>query len=84
MRTGKNYMREISKIDPKWLVEIAPHFYQDNKLKLIEDKRKREIDDNLKFEADHRKKVKTIEQNTKKKKPQQTFAISDMDYGDSD
>lgn len=26
--TTKDYMRDVSKIEPKWLMEIAPHFYE--------------------------------------------------------
>lgn len=26
--TTKDYMREVTKIDPKWLLEIAPHYYE--------------------------------------------------------
>mmetsp|Transcript_24315 Transcript_24315/g.44703 ORF Transcript_24315/g.44703 Transcript_24315/m.44703 type:complete len:930 (-) Transcript_24315:50-2839(-) len=28
--TSKEYMRQVAPIQPKWLIEIAPHFYQDS------------------------------------------------------
>jgi len=28
--TSREYMREVSAIDPRWLLELAPHFYQAN------------------------------------------------------
>ncbi len=77
-------MREISSIDPKWLLEIAPHFYQDNKVKLLEEKRRREIEETTKFENEAKKKIKPSEP-AKKKPVKSTFTISDMDFGgDSD
>lgn len=27
--TSKEYMRQVSEINPKWLIEIAPHFYKE-------------------------------------------------------
>ena len=27
VRTGKEYMRDVTSINPDWLPEIAPHFY---------------------------------------------------------
>ena len=27
VRTGKEYMRDVTSIDPEWLPELAPHFY---------------------------------------------------------
>jgi hypothetical protein len=31
-------------IDYRWLLEIAPHFYEDNTQKMIEEKHNREIE----------------------------------------
>ncbi|PIK63009.1 putative ATP-dependent RNA helicase DHX35-like [Apostichopus japonicus] len=28
LRSGKDYMRDMTVIDPKWLYELAPHYYQ--------------------------------------------------------
>jgi pre-mRNA-splicing factor ATP-dependent RNA helicase DHX16 len=28
--TSKEYMRQVAPIEPQWLIEIAPHFYQEN------------------------------------------------------
>ncbi|EJK48964.1 hypothetical protein THAOC_32200 [Thalassiosira oceanica] len=28
--TSKEYMRQVAPIQPKWLIEIAPHFYQES------------------------------------------------------
>lgn len=28
VQTNKDYMRDISVIEPDWLCELAPHFYQ--------------------------------------------------------
>jgi len=78
LRTGKNYMREVSTIDYKWLLEIASHFYQDNKVQIIEARRNKEIEDLTILEAQVKKKVKTEE--TKSKKKVQTFTVSDMDF----
>ncbi|OLY81585.1 Pre-mRNA-splicing factor ATP-dependent RNA helicase-like protein cdc28 [Smittium mucronatum] len=38
--TSKEYMRQITEIDPKWLVELAPHFYSKQE---IEDSSKRKM-----------------------------------------
>ena len=27
VRTGKEYMRDVTSVDPEWLPELAPHFY---------------------------------------------------------
>jgi len=27
VRTGKEYMRDVTSVDPDWLPELAPHFY---------------------------------------------------------
>ena len=43
IKTGKFYMRECVEIDYRWLVELAPHFYQDNKTKNLEEKHKQEV-----------------------------------------
>jgi hypothetical protein len=82
METGKAYMREISSIDHSWLVEIAPHFYEDVKFKNIEEKRRREYEEVTKHENEVKKKIKPNEDASKKKNP--TFTISDMGYEDSD
>lgn len=37
-------MRDASEIDHTWLVELAPHFYVDNKKKLLEEKHLKEIE----------------------------------------
>lgn len=76
-------MREVSTIDYKWLLEIAPHFYQDNKVKIIEARRNKELDDIARLEANTvRKKVKTdtATDGQKGKKKVQTFAVSDIDF----
>jgi len=79
--TGKNYMREVSTIDYKWLLEIAPHFYQDNKVQIIEARRNKEIEDLTKFEVQTKKKIKTEAQiGARPKKKAQTFTVSDMDF----
>lgn len=36
-------MKEISEIDPKWLTEIAPHFYQDKRNQIIQENHAKEI-----------------------------------------
>ena len=36
-------MREVSKIEEEWLVEVAPHFFQDKKKENIEQKHKQMI-----------------------------------------
>jgi ATP-dependent RNA helicase DDX35 len=28
VRTGREYMRDVTAIDPEWLPELAPHFYE--------------------------------------------------------
>lgn len=81
-------MREASSIDPKWLLQIAPHFYEDTTAKQIEAKRNRDLAEYNKFEAEKLKKVKTETKpsgpsTTAAAKPKKsTFVISDMDYGD--
>jgi ATP-dependent RNA helicase DDX35 len=27
VNTGKEYMRDVTSVDPEWLPELAPHFY---------------------------------------------------------
>jgi len=71
-------MREVSTIDYKWLLEVAPHFYQDNKVQIIEARRNKEIEDLTKFETQTKKKVKAEETKSKKKAP--VFTVSDMDF----
>lgn len=43
VRSNKFYMRECIEVDYKWLVELAPHFYQDNKASILEEKHKQEV-----------------------------------------
>ena len=80
VRTGKNYMREVSAIDHKWLVEVAPHFYEDVTVKQIEAKRNKELADHNRFEANQLKKVKKENTSTAIKPKKSAFVISDMDY----
>ena len=90
-------MREVSSIDHKWLIEVAPHFYEDNKYKQIEAKRSKELADQNKYENERTKKVKmepssalpntvTTKNNptaNQSTKPKKSnFVISDMDYMD--
>lgn len=30
--TTKEYMRQVTEIESKWLLEVAPHYYQDREL----------------------------------------------------
>ena len=39
--TSKEYMRELIEIDPKWLLEIAPHYYKDTDI--LEEKEKKKL-----------------------------------------
>lgn len=32
MFTTKEYMRQVTEIDSKWLLEVAPHYYQEREL----------------------------------------------------
>lgn len=34
--TSKEYMRQVIEIDPKWLVEIAPHYYKKKDVEELE------------------------------------------------
>jgi len=79
VRTGKNYMREVSEINHKWLVEIAPHFYEDNKVKILEAKHRREIEE---YDGLNKvtKKVKTEDTKSTMNKKRNNFVISDMDF----
>jgi len=87
VRTGKNYMREVSEIDYRWLLEVAPHFYEDNKVKILEAKRKKELYE-LEMVDRQVKKVKTEKEdvvrkpqgNTTAKGDSKRFVISDMDF----
>jgi len=60
VKTGKFYMRDCIEIDYRWLVELAPHFYQDNKAKNLEEKHRKEVMNNEKNEKIE-KKEKDIE-----------------------
>lgn len=78
-------MREVSTIDHKWLTEVAPHFYEDTKLKQIEAKRNREISEHNRYDAQKKVKKDTPAPSKAEVKPKKsTFVISDMDYMDSD
>lgn len=37
--TSKEYMRQVAPIQPSWLIEVAPHYYQENEV--IEDTKKK-------------------------------------------
>ena len=37
-------MRDVSEIDDRWLIEIAPHFYEDNKGRIHKEKHIKEIE----------------------------------------
>jgi len=50
IKTGKFYMRECVEIDYRWLVELAPHFYQDNKTKNLEERHRKEVINNENME----------------------------------
>ncbi|EAR90543.1 DEAD/DEAH-box helicase, putative (macronuclear) [Tetrahymena thermophila SB210] len=39
----KYYMREVSEVDPKWLLELASHYFEDQRLKQAEQKHGKEI-----------------------------------------
>ena len=30
--TSKEYMRAVSVVEPKWLTELAPHYYKDTEI----------------------------------------------------
>ena len=75
-------MREVSQIDYKWVLEIAPHFYEDNKVKILEAKHKNEIDNYDLLLGKATKKLKTNKGDEKiiSKSKNTKFTISDMDY----
>jgi HrpA-like RNA helicase len=41
--TAKNYIKEVSKIEKDWVLEVASHFYEDKTKKTIQDRHKEEI-----------------------------------------
>lgn len=45
--TSKKYMREVSAIQVEWLLELAPHFYVDQRKQMLEDKHKKEAIRNI-------------------------------------
>lgn len=38
--TSKEFMRQVAPIEPGWLIEIAPHFYQESE---VEDNKKKKL-----------------------------------------
>ncbi|KAG0517930.1 hypothetical protein BDA96_09G131500 [Sorghum bicolor] len=40
VETTKEYMRQVTELKPEWLLEIAPHYYQDKNLETPEPKKK--------------------------------------------
>jgi ATP-dependent RNA helicase DDX35 len=41
--TAKNYIKEVSQIDKKWVLEVAEHFYEDKTKKVLIDRHKEEV-----------------------------------------
>ena len=41
--TSKEFMRSVIEIDPKWLLEIAPHYYKRSDIEEEEDKKKLKV-----------------------------------------
>jgi len=39
VETTKEYMRQVTELKPEWLLEIAPHYYQENNLDKPEPKK---------------------------------------------
>jgi ATP-dependent RNA helicase DDX35 len=46
VKTNRYYVRDVSELDHRWLIEIAPHFYEDNRNKNIEMKHRKEVESN--------------------------------------
>ena len=43
VETTKEYMRQARELKPEWLLEIAPHYYQDKNLETPEPKKKARV-----------------------------------------
>lgn len=41
--TAKNYVKEVSQVDKKWVMEIGSHFYEDKTSKVIQERHKEEV-----------------------------------------
>jgi HrpA-like RNA helicase len=41
--TAKNYIKEVSKINKEWILEVASHYYEDKTKKIINDRHREEI-----------------------------------------
>ena len=41
--TTKEYMRNIIEIDPKWLIDIAPHYYKQSDIEEKENEKKKKL-----------------------------------------
>jgi HrpA-like RNA helicase len=41
--TAKNYIKEVSKINKEWILEVASHYYEDKTKKIIQDRHKEEV-----------------------------------------
>jgi pre-mRNA-splicing factor ATP-dependent RNA helicase DHX16 len=41
--TSKEFMRSVIEIDPKWLLEIAPHYYKRSDIEEEQDKKKLKV-----------------------------------------
>lgn len=39
VKTTKEYMRQVTELKPEWLLEIAPHYYEENNVDKLEPKR---------------------------------------------
>ncbi len=49
-------MREVSEIEHAWLVELAPHYYQDARAKQVEERHTREIKSQLAHDVEKQEK----------------------------
>lgn len=84
-------MKECGELDHHWLAELAPHFYEDTKTKIIKEKYKKEVVEKQRQEEDSRiglfkKKVKTEESQLSlfQSKPKKTPNIRSMLSFDED
>jgi hypothetical protein len=66
--TAKNYMRDVSKIEVEWLLELAPHFYVDKRKQVLEEQHKREALRNIEHDF--------VKAGTKRKEPEKVDSIS--------
>lgn len=76
VKTEKFFLRECIEIDYRWLIELAPHYYQDNKAQILENKHFKEVAEH--FKNDEKQEKEKIEINLEKEMPRYNKILKNM------